>query len=1624
MENKTKSNFYKEQELQSIHIQDFIPMEKKVKKLSKRRITNEYIINIIGYIIMNYLLLIVKSQKNSNYQIIKMKINITGNVDIYHENYQYKPDKITLNGEEEACTNQCNIVQSNSIIKLIWENKLYSTTKLFQGCSGISEIDLSDFDTSLVTQMDNMFYGCSSLTSINFNNFDTTNVTRFDKMFSGCSKLESIDLSRFQTFKAKNMGSMFKDCIKLVNLDLSKFSTHQVTNMKYMFHGCSDLEYLNVSSFDTSLVEEMEYMFSGCSNLKVIELSNFNTKNVNDMSCMFYGCSSLQSLDLSNFNTQKVTNMSYMFYNCFKLNCVNLKSFDTSHVKYMNNMFFGSKSLSSLDLTNFITSQVTQINDMFQGCKSLTTLNISNFDVSRVGSLGGMFLGCSSLISLDLSNFNTSRVNVMGNMFKNCKSLKFLNLSNFDTSKVISMSYMFQGCSNLTSINLYNFITSRTEYMNHMFDGCKSLISLDLSNFNTNKINNMNAMFRDCSSLEYLNISNFDTSQVTYMGELFCGCSSLTSLELSNLDTSKATNICAIFKDCSSLKSINLSNFNLSNDQHLDFFFYGCSSLTSIDLSNFNTSKVLWMGYMFYGCSNLTSLDLSNFDTPKLQSIQHAFEGCISLTTLNLSNFNTNNMRYMNHTFKGCTSLEYINLKNFYKNNLRDYVEIFKEIPDNIVICYNDFVSDNDKIYKQILEKKCHIIDCSDDWKSKQKKIINNTGECADSCNYIYTYQYEYKGKCYDNCTKGYIVNNSTHRMCKCQLDKCLTCPFDIPFNNLCTKCNDDYYPKEYDDLNTSEYFDCYKNPEGFYLDKNELIYKKCYNTCETCEIKGNLTNHNCLKCKYNLTFELNNYNFEKNSNYKNCYYKCKYYYYFDKNGIYHCTENISCPEDYDKLIQDRNECTNNCSKDEIYKYENNNICIKEEISNNNNFINYKILEINKEILNWRNSNYTSEEINIKIYEKITNNILQNFIVSKEEEVIIQGKDNYSYLLTSLDNISPDSNNNKTSNKFSKIDLGECENILREKNGINDNTSLLILLLEKQTSKSSERNVQFEIYESEKKTKLNLSVCNEIPIDIYVPLVLSKEIQNLHNELKDLGYNLFDINDKFYQDICTPYKSPNNTDVLLSDRKNFYYNNDETQCQPGCSVSNYSIEKQFLKCECSVSNTEINTKNIKEESSKSIYKSFFDVLKYSNYKVLKCYNLAFKLNIFTENIGSILTLVYFFIYFITLILYFIKGISELKSSFLKFNEIENINNKHIPIIFDKSRKKSNIFSINKSKFNKKKIPINKQNNIIYQKKEPNNNKNNKFLFQKAINKKKLIKKKIFYFPPKKVLNNVKNNYNYQNNPVVINKNSINIYRRKLQESKKKEKIINIFKKLPLKILNAKMASSKEKYDDYELNNMEYNEALKYDTRQFLKIYWSLLKREHLIIFTFCTRNDHNIIYIKFTRLIFLICTDMALNVFFFSDETMHKMFLDYGKYNFFQQVPQIIYSTIVSQLIEIFLCYLSLTDKHYYQMKNLKIKKSYDLIHILKVMKIKNYFFYIITFILFFFYWYTITCFCSVYSNTQKAFIKDSILSFVFGLLYPFGLYLIPSFLRIISLRNCNGKLSFTYKLSEIIPFF
>jgi hypothetical protein len=188
---------------------------------------------------------------------------------------------------------------------------------------------------------------------------------------------------------------------------------------------------------------------------------------------------------------------------------------------------------------------------------------------------------------------------------------------------------------------------------------------------------------------------------------------------------------------------------------------------------------------------------------------------------------------------------------------------------------------------------------------------------------------------------------------------------------------------------------------------------------------------------------------------------------------------------------------------------------------------------ITQRITNY-NTNYTITGNNEEIYEQLIDNILFNYDLSNGEELVFQGEDNSFFHITNAQNeLDLLKNNNNNTNKFSIIDLGECANLLKKYYHINENETLLIMKLEKLSNISSERSLQYEVYDPINKSKLNLTICNNITIDIYVPVTLSVKLQNIYDELQNMGYDLFDINNPFYQDICTPYKSSDGTDILF-----------------------------------------------------------------------------------------------------------------------------------------------------------------------------------------------------------------------------------------------------------------------------------------------------------------------------------------------------------------------------------------------------------------------------------------------------------------------------------------------------------
>ena len=228
-----------------------------------------------------------------------------------------------------------------------------------------------------------------------------------------------------------------------------------------------------------------------------------------------------------------------------------------------------------------------------------------------------------------------------------------------------------------------------------------------------------------------------------------------------------------------------------------------------------------------------------------------------------------------------------------------------------------------------------------------------------------------------------------------------------------------------------------------------------------------------------------------------------------------------------------------------------------------------------------------------------------------------------------------------------------------------------------------------------------------------------------------------------------------------------------------------------------------------------------------------------------------------------------------------------------------------------------------------------------------------------------------------------------------------------------------------KLNDQEINDLKYAIALKVDKRTYLEYYWSLLKKKHLILFTFWPANDYNVFTIKVSLFLLSFGLYFTINGFFFTDDTMHKIYEDKGKYNIIFRIPQIIFSTIISAIINVLLKMLSLTESNILSIKKEKdIKKIEEKSKsIRKCLRIKFIIYFVLSIICMLFFWYFISCFCIVYTNTQIILIKDTLVSYALSMVYPFLLNLLPGFFRIPALKAEQGKREYMYKISQVVAF-
>ena len=472
-----------------------------------------------------------------------------------------------------------------------------------------------------------------------------------------------------------------------------------------------------------------------------------------------------------------------------------------------------------------------------------------------------------------------------------------------------------------------------------------------------------------------------------------------------------------------------------------------------------------------------------------------------------------------------------------------------------------------------------------------------------------------------------------------------------------------------------------------------------CYFRCKECDYWGNSMFMNCSSCRDGANYELS----LKIGKYGNCYrkvHKCGIYPYYHDYDLAEvlgkdeddcgedcdvCMYNFTCPEFLPFFVYDTHECVEYCPITDVIG----NVCemsrrggmillenpfgLRSRFENINSTVSINEI-ISSQIFKYIAKSY---DINVNSLSQSINNYLGNGkIYNLPESKIIIGN-NISIELTSV-KLELEKLNNLLSgvkpanNNASILDLSQCSAILKKKYGLKDEEDLMIIkgdIISQLTNQQYLGNdVEYQIFSSSLGAFLPLQDCKEagVPAVIKSLLNYTNLLGSFQSKLSGLeqGYNQFDVNSPFYNDICTPFTNEYGTDVLLDDRRNDYFTEENNFCQDGCSFTGYDETLGYFSCKCPIKDTiggsfETQYTTEKMEIPDSFYQRY---LGYSNIKVFKCASEVFSSRGQKKNFGSYVLLTCLASFIGVVVFYFVKGTKMLDDIFAGLRNIKSVSN--------------------------------------------------------------------------------------------------------------------------------------------------------------------------------------------------------------------------------------------------------------------------------------------------------------------------------------------------------------------------
>ena len=1376
----------------------------------------------------------------------------------------------------------------------------------------------------------------------------------------------------------KDKWNQYKEYLNNKNTDVKNKNAININNNSFNFLSNKKLNQFNVYSYiplfriikynnnkknynNKNLIIKKEVIFLLWS-LMILSLVNpvLNDKIFSDNRKL----SSIQTIKLKVNNDRylQIINPGYI------PNRIYVNGIESSITK---NGYISIKSdLSINDITLEWEEKLEKYIELFKEIDSLIEVDFVNFDMTGVTSTSSMFNNCFNLKYINFTNFNTSTITDMSSMFEGCNSLESIDLSNFDTLNVKTMKSMFKNCMSLNSLNLTSFRTPKLTIMDGMFSYCESLKNIDLSSLDTSLVTSMTSLFHECNMLTSLNITNFITNNVILMNELFMNCESLESIDLSKFDTSNTINMGFMFYECYSLMSLNLSNFNTSKVENMEYMFCSCEKLQYLDISSFDTSEVISMRYMFSRCSSLTSLDISNFDLSQ-KNLEDLFEDCISLASIKFSK------KYklpskIKEMFLGCSSLTSLDLYNF-DFGIIDSMEGLFAGCDSLTSLDLSNIDTYSVTSMARTFFGCHSLIELNLKKLKTPSLLTIT--------FMFYNCYSLKSLDLTSLNTS-LVKDMSYLFYYCtNLTLLDISNFDT--SKVTSMAYMFGYCHSFTSLNLSSF-------NTLSLNDMRSMFDSCYNLTSLDLSNFNFKNikempyifNECIKLEYinfsyfddrDMYFDSYTNTFrEVMDNLVYCIYnssdneQIRNELSFRKCSVNDCSTNWK--NNKKKIIPEKDMCINDCVLDNLYKYEYEYICYdKCPKGTHSNKKNIYLCESN---VNGCLAKYPFISLKDNICaaechsEDFFKNICSTNIINNQSQYNSQ-----SILISTIINEIEDGTLNKLL----------LEELFKERNDIMKIDDILYQI----TSSYNQNNKEYENISTIKlgecefilKKNYNIPLNKDLIIfkteqyikDLYIPLIEYEIFNPMTNEKFNLDYCR---NESINIEFNIPV-SINENNLIIYNPNDSYYNDIcfTHTTDKGTDITLYDRQNEFNKNNLTICPNNCIYKNYSSTNSKvtclcQIQERFSLFSKINNTEIIFKFLTSKRITNFDilkcyKLLFSKRGLIQNAGSYIVLIIIFIYIILGIIFYLKEYTLIcEQIN--------DIINAKINNFDMSKSDIKEDDLKE-KSTEIVSssQKSKISRNNNNKSILETKIDSK-----------------------------ISINKNL---------EQNEIEKTME--------------------YIDYEINTIPYKEAIKNDKRTYFQYYISLIKLNHILIFTFNRDRDYNSYVLKICLLLFSFPLYMVINTFFFNDSFMHKIYLDNGNYNFKYALPKIIYSILISSVIFIIFRRLFLIHQNMLEIKHEKNKFNLQArvtIELKKInIKFKSFFIFSLIFLLLF--WYYLSCFCTVYKNTQIYMIKNTLISYAISLIYPFLICLLPGIFRISAFKNPGECL---YKMSQLMALF